>query len=1109
MKSFLLTIISTFLISTLSFGQYDYFKIYTDSIVLQFYYPAKLETHDPKTILRSGGFNFSRLEVFNSQGQIEWSKFYDSDSSFLQYSGRLSIREIAAKPNGNFLAVGQIATDGLIVELDSLGNVLWAKQYAHPSGIEHFHKVIVTANGEHLVANGSRILKLDNTGNILWAKTLIPQSVAGSSNGNSALIENSVGYLYTFGGGVIIQLDFNGNVIWANNYPLTIHNMFLMNNDDIVIIGDVQYTASNSNRVWMRMNNVGTPLWTKRLPGTLNSNWVGNSNNGYRLGTDKNVDYLRWAISANNTDKDIIFAKLNTTTGQVEWGKRHIANLSINYSFFELNDYIALSDTSFSIFAYNALAAGSQESYNFKISAANTSNTTTCIVQDEPFPITYDTTIQYTSIPINSQNMTYIVTNPTIYVRDLFPIEYILCENGVKANFKLSDATLCQDDCLNALDFSSGNIIGWEWAFMGNDTTYSYTQSPPTKCYPDSGLYSIRLVVTNGTLTDTLKRTVQVIPQPQINLGQDTAICDGNFFVLLPPTIPNATYAWSTGETTPYSFVQDSGFYHLEVTVGPCIANDFIYVEVLEMPIIDLGLDTAFCTIDSLFLDATFPNCTYFWQDGTTDAQLIAMISGNYSVTVTNSLGCEVVDDINLVFNNFPPTNLGNDTTICQGDSIMIDVYLPNATYLWNNNSTDSILTTNIGGIYIVEITKNDCFNSDTININIQNNPIVNLGNDTTFCNVDSFYVTAETGGNVTYLWNNGTVNSSIFTQSTGNYVVTVTDNFGCQTSDNINLEFINISPTDLGADSLICEGQMIVLEATSSTPNTNYLWSDNSNNSTLQVNQSGLYFVNISVGNCMISDSIFITTIIPSSVELGTNETLCNDDIFILDVNDSLATRYQWQDNSTLSSFEVNQGGTYFVQVFYNDNCLVSDTITFFPEMEITPTLPTDTIICENNSLVLNAYQPNAIAYQWQTTAAYYQQHNLTDSSITATLPGDYAVTISNECRSFTQYIEVIQDDCGCYPYIPDAFTPNDDGINDVFKIYANCPIEQYNLKIFDRWGGILLESEDIDEGWNGEHNGRKLKTGVYVWLLEYQATDNDGVTRQRIEKGSLTIIK
>ncbi|MCW8898750.1 MAG: hypothetical protein OQJ96_13190, partial [Flavobacteriales bacterium] len=125
---------------------------------------------------------------------------------------------------------------------------------------------------------------------------------------------------------------------------------------------------------------------------------------------------------------------------------------------------------------------------------------------------------------------------------------------------------------------------------------------------------------------------------------------------------------------------------------------------------LNLGNDTTLCQGDTLILDATTPNATYLWQDNTTNPTFSVTQQGSYWVQVTVN-NCTTTDVINITYNPSPSINLGNDTTLCQGEILLLDATLPNATYLWQDNTTNPTFNVTQQGVYWVQVT-NSCGSS-------------------------------------------------------------------------------------------------------------------------------------------------------------------------------------------------------------------------------------------------------------------------------------------------------------------------------------------------------------------------------------------------------------
>ncbi len=255
----------------------------------------------------------------------------------------------------------------------------------------------------------------------------------------------------------------------------------------------------------------------------------------------------------------------------------------------------------------------------------------------------------------------------------------------------------------------------------------------------------------------------------------------------------------------------------------------------------------------------------------------------------------------------------------------------------------------------------------------------------------------------------------------TTTYLVEVTDPCNNPFYDTITV-FIDGDTVffDLGLDTILCEGQPLLLDATSSgTDTVTYQWSTGPKTPTLDVQQSGLYSVTVTIDNyCVADDRVAVTVIpLPKANSLGQDTVLCFEQILELDATIGGDFDFLWDDGLTL---------------------------------------PTRTI----------------------------------------ETPGTYSVRISNECGEATASIDVGFEDCR-QVYFPNAFSPNNDGINDVFLPFDGGDVGVVHFfRVYDRWGGLVFSSENFqpnsfDQGWNGLIRGKKAAQGVYVWLAQVEFRD------------------
>src|SRR6185436_15152497 len=174
-------------------------------------------------------------------------------------------------------------------------------------------------------------------------------------------------------------------------------------------------------------------------------------------------------------------------------------------------------------------------------------------------------------------------------------------------------------------------------------------------------------------------------------------------------------------------------------------------------PTVNLGNDTTLCQGQTITLSGDSA-ASYLWSDGSTTSSITVSISGTYWLQANNG-SCSATDTIIVSFNTIPVINLGNDTTLCQGQTITLTASGASA-YLWSNGFTTSSITVSSAGTFWLQASNGQCSATDTIDISFNTFPIVNLGNDTTLCQAQTITLTG--GAASVYLWSDGSTVSSI-----------------------------------------------------------------------------------------------------------------------------------------------------------------------------------------------------------------------------------------------------------------------------------------------------------------------------------------------------------
>lgn len=366
----------------------------------------------------------------------------------------------------------------------------------------------------------------------------------------------------------------------------------------------------------------------------------------------------------------------------------------------------------------------------------------------------------------------------------------------------------------------------------------------------------------------------------------------------------------------------------------------------------------------------------------------------------------------------------------------------------------------------------------------------VNLGNDTTLCAGEGLLL-GPIDDDLTYLWPDGSTLPVFLVSSPGSYWVEA-DKQGCKTRDTIVVNYVSETPVNLGQDTILCDGETLLLHP--GIPGASVLWKGGATSTTLPVQTAGSYWVRVSIDGCEYRDTISVqfTTVY---FDLGADTFLCAGQSLTLDLSLPDAT-FTWQDNSTQSRYQVTEPGEYRVTVTQG-GCQRADTIlvAFQPAPEAL--LPSVSYICENEAIWMGAVQPGA-TYRWQNGSTEPKQK--------AVAPGDYAVEVTLNGCTFREELTLLP--CEICLYVPNIFSPNGDGLNEVFQGFAGCPILTYDLKVFDRWGMLVYEGEDPSQGWDGLVKGKAAAPGTYVYWIEFEAENGAKVLHQT-RKGTVVLVR
>ena len=924
---------------------------------------------------------FSALNLF-SQPTIQWQKNYGAENDDYPYS-------VIQLTNGDYLFAGatksathEIDTlhgdlswiDVWIVKTDQNGNIIWTQTYGGTAD-DYATQIIQTSDGGYAFCGASRssdyevtghhgsnsyfdywVVKIDSLGHLLWEK---------SFGGDGDDVANSI--KQTYDGGYIVAGYSN-----STN-------------------GDVVGNHGGSKDYWIiRLDGSGNLIWSKSLGGSQTD--VANSIiqardssyvvTGYTFSNDGDV-------TGNHGSGDFWTVKLDTG-GAVIWKKSYGGAKSD-----EAFSVIQSSDNGFVVGGFTNSTDGNITSNHggsdYWLVKLNASGN---LIWQKTYGGS-DNDQAYSLIQIENGN--FVLGG---YSRSI--------DGDVTGNHGEYDYWLMETD-------GTGQLV-WQKSFGGNGVDEA-------RCLIRTADFCFMIVgatesTTSGdvgvNLSDTalsvffdywaVKTNCQGI-NPFITANGPVHFCPGNSVILDAGVFP--TYNWSNGSTNETITVTTSGNYIVTVTNGNgCSGTASQSVIVSPAPTITANGFTIFCQEGSVTLTSSI-GVSYLWSNSSTTQSINVTTSGNYSVTITDSLGCILNSSITQVTVN--PTPIASFTTNVSSGCAPLTVYFTNTstydtTYLWDlgdNHSTNYInpIHTYSAGTFIVKLTvfsDQGCFDtvSHTITVYPSPAPTITPGGPTHFCPGNS--VILDAGVFPTYNWSNGSTTETITANTSGNYVVTVTSGNGC-TGTASQTVLVSTAPTITANGPItFCMGGSVTL---TSSIGVSYIWSNSSTIQSINVTTSGNYSVTVtdSLG-CILPSSNTQVTVNPLPVASFTTDvnsgcapltvyftnTSTNDSTYLWDLGDNHTTNY-------INPIHIYSAGTFIVKltVFSNQGCFdtVSHTITVYPTP--TPTISANgpTHFCPGNSVVLDA----------GVYTSYIWSNGSTNETIIVNASGNYIVTVTN----------------------------------------------------------------------------------------------------------------
>ncbi len=408
-------------------------------------------------------------------------------------------------------------------------------------------------------------------------------------------------------------------------------------------------------------------------------------------------------------------------------------------------------------------------------------------------------------------------------------------------------------------------------------------------------------------------------------------------------------------------------------------------ITVGEIPDALISGSTSFCPGSSTILGLTESYNEYNWSNGSNEPEIEVSEENTYIVTVTDINGCTTSTEIEITIDNELFPSIDGSETICPDESITLDVGNGFINYLWNDGSEEASITIYNGGWYSITVSDdNGCEGTAEIYVEEVEAEQVEILGDLSVCLSDLAILNASEGFSI-YEWENGAIGSEIVAEINGDYTVTATDNNGCISSTSVELEYVDNPEPIIIVEEEFCQGESITLELNESYDL--YLWSTDSENTSIEINEPGTYSVTITDENeCT---GVATTTITPQSalnVTIQGSPSFCEGGYTTLSAEGW--SSYFWSNNEISSSIQVESEGLYSLTVTDENGCEATADINITVQNSLNPSISGPTTICPNSSITLNT-ENGYTSYLWS--------NNENTQEISITEAGLYAITVTD----------------------------------------------------------------------------------------------------------------
>ena len=767
---------------------------------------------------------------------------------------------------------------------------------------------------------------------------------------------------------------------------------------------------------------------------------------------------------------------------------------------------------------------------------------------------------------INGQNPTVRPTDTTTYTVTVTDANGCTATDSITINVRpkptvsagASDTTICVGDSTVLIAGARGGTQ--PYTFTWNQGLG--TGQPKTVRPTQTTTYTVTATDANGCFS-TASVTVTVSPPITVTISaNDSTICQGDTATLTANASGTSpfTFAWDNGlngnQIQRVSPLQTTTYTVTVTNAGGCTGTDQITITVSPRPTLTASADKdTICAGDPVLLTATASggggNFTFNWSNGFNGNQQTVnpTITTTYVVTVTDGSGCSNTAQVIVIVNPRPIVNAGNDTLSCSGGPITLQATATNGTppytFNWNQNlgaGATKTVTPTQPITYTVTVTDvNGCTSTDQVQVDVFPLPTDLPPDSISVCANIATPVATNIIPRATYQWspagvlnNPNIANPSVTTDRDVVLTVTITYRNTCVVLDTVRVKVFPRINLDALGDTTVCATGTFPLTATSDVPNAQFVWSTSPTfqppigtgsaiNVTPPIGNVTYYVRATDTNGCSETDSVTINTV-PVQATITPDRTFCvptpQTTVVVTNQNPTQILTYNWtpanaiigRRDSAVAVVNPNIANSFTVELQNQFGCrdTLQTKVTVVNLAGLTATVDPDTIFLgETAQLNVTLSQPcPSCTYQW-TPAAGLSNPNIANPIATPTATTAYRVIVTQGVCSAEAVVGLVVLNVICdkeHIFLPNAFTPNNDDINDVWRLRSNFN-EQLTVKVivFSRWGQKVFESQDPNFEWNGTFNGRDLPPDVYGYRAEIICPSG----QRLILQGNVTLLR